>query len=187
LASPRWTVGDGGGRLTTMKRLLAIIPVLILVAFAGMFAIRGLRDPTVIPDALVGKPMPQVSLPPIKGGPPTPLKAALKGPTLVNFFQSTCGPCIIEAPALMAMKTQGVHIVGVAYQEEPQASQAFLNRYGDPFANVRVDRDGRAAIEFGVSGVPETFLVGENGMILAKHSGALTPADADALLAKADQ
>ena len=170
-----------------MKRLLTIVPVLVLLAFAGMFVIRGLKDPTVIPEALVGKPMPAVALPPLKGGAAGPLKETLKGPTLVNFFASWCAPCIQEAPALMAMKSQGIRIVGVAYKDAPEASKAFLNRYGDPFAEIRVDRDGRAGIEFGVSGVPETFLVSETGKILAKHSGPMNPADADALLAKADQ
>lgn len=171
-----------------MKRFLTIIPFLVLAAFAGMFVVRGLKDPTVIPDALVGKPVPEVSLPPLRGGgPPVPVKATLKGPTLINFFASWCTPCIQEAPALMAMKSQGVRIVGVAYKDEPQASQAFLNRYGDPFATVLVDRDALVGVEFGVSGVPETFLVDANGKIIAKHSGPMSPGDADAMLAKADQ
>jgi cytochrome c biogenesis protein CcmG/thiol:disulfide interchange protein DsbE len=83
------------------------------------------------------------------------------------------------------MEAQGARIVGVAYKDEPLASAAFLRRYGDPFTTVMVDRDGRAGIELGVSGVPETFLVAPGGKIIAKHSGPLLPADAEAMMEKA--
>lgn len=170
-----------------MRRWIIWAPLgvlaLLAVLFAG-FALR--RDPTYIPAELVGKPLPEVALPRLDGGgPPVPLKPEAPAGTLVNFFASWCAPCIQEAPALMALKQQGVRIVGVAYHDEPAASRTFLNRYGDPFASKLVDYDGRAGIEFGVSGVPETFLIGPNGVIIGKHSGALTPAAAEALLAKA--
>ena len=170
-----------------MKRWVAILPLAVLGLLAVLFAGYGLRhDPKVMPDALVGKPMPALTLPPLAGGAPTPVKAQLAGPTFVNVFASWCVPCAVEAPALMAMKAQGARIVGVAYKDEPAASSAFLQRYGDPFTAVLVDRDGRAGIELGVSGVPETFLVGPDGMILAKHSGPLLAADAEAMLEKAE-
>jgi cytochrome c biogenesis protein CcmG/thiol:disulfide interchange protein DsbE len=85
------------------------------------------------------------------------------------------------------MQAQGARIVGVAYKEEPAASKGFLVRYGNPFASVLVDRDGRASIELGVSGAPETFLVAPDGKIIAKHSGPLQPADAEEMLQKAQQ
>lgn len=169
-----------------MKRWMAIAPLVVLGLLGVLFAGYGLRhDPTYIPAAMVGKSFPDVALPTLDGGPPRPAKAELSGPTFVNFFQSTCVPCAVESPALMAMKAQGARIVGVAWKDEPEASAAFLRRYGDPFATILMDRDGRAAIELGVSGVPETFLVAADGKIIAKHSGALQPADAEAMMEKA--
>ena len=91
----------------------------------------------------------------------------------------------MEHPALLALKSQGVRIVGIAYKDAPQNTQAFLGRLGDPFGQVLVDRDGRAGVEFGISGVPETFLVGADGTILAKHAGPLTPEAAERLLDRA--
>ncbi|HTI68127.1 MAG TPA: DsbE family thiol:disulfide interchange protein [Caulobacteraceae bacterium] len=169
-----------------MMRWVALLPLAVLGLLAALFAGYGLRhDPKVMPAALVGKPLPDLVLPPLSGGAPERVRAKLSGPTFVNVFASWCVPCAVEAPALAAMKDQGARIVGVAYKDEPAASNAFLRRYGDPFATVLVDRDGRAGIELGVSGVPETFLVGADGVILAKHSGPLLPADAEALLEKA--
>lgn len=171
-----------------MKRWVAILPLVVLALLAALFVGYGLqRDPTVYPDALVGKPLPDVALPPLDGGPPVALRSQLSGPTFINVFFSTCVPCAVEAPALAAMQAQGARIVGVAYKEEPAASKGFLVRYGNPFASVLVDRDGRASIELGVSGAPETFLVAPDGKIIAKHSGPLQPADAEEMLQKAQQ
>ena len=166
-----------------MKRLIALLPLAVLAVLAVLFATFGLHhDPHFTPDALVGQTAPDAVLPRLDGAGPDHLAGAIKGPALVNFFFSTCPPCIEEAPALMAMKAQGVRLVGVAYKEPPADTQGFLARYGDPFAEVLVDRDGRAAVDWGVSGAPETFLVDAHGKVLAKHSGALTPADAESLL-----
>lgn len=169
-----------------MKRWIAFLPLVVLGLLAVLFAGYGLRhDPKVAPAALVGKPLPDLTLPLLAGGPPIPVKGQLDGPTFVNVFASWCVPCAVEAPALAAMEAQGARIVGVAYKDEPLASAAFLRRYGDPFTTVMVDRDGRAGIELGVSGVPETFLVAPGGKIIAKHSGPLLPADAEAMMEKA--
>jgi len=134
---------------------------------------------------MVGKPAPDVVLPPLAGGSPAPLRGALQGPTLVNFFASWCAPCAEEAPALSALKAEGVRIVGVAWKDDPQQTRAFIDRYGDPYAAVLVDQDGRAGIDFGVSGVPETYLIGADGRILDKQATPLTPAAAEALLREA--
>ena len=169
-----------------MKRWLAFAPLLVLVALAALFAGYALkRDPHVQPHALVGKPMPALTLPDLDSGRPAPIRAATEGPILVNFFASWCAPCEVEHPQLMALKAQGVKVVGVAYKEAPANTQAFLTRLGDPFAERLVDRDGRAGLEFGVTGVPETYLVGSDGVILAKHTGPLTPDAAEELLNKA--
>ena len=168
-----------------MKKWVALIPLAVVVLLAALFAGYGLkRDPQVVPDTLVGRQAPAVTLPDLATGAPTPIRAGIEGPVFVNFFASWCGPCIVEAPALMAMKSQGVKIVGVAYKDEPAASRAFLSRLGDPFSQVLVDRSGRAGIEFGVSGVPETYLVGAEGVILDKHSGPMSAADAERMLAR---
>ena len=173
-----------------MKRWLAFTPLVILIALAALFAGYALkRDPHVQPHAMVGKPMPALALPALDSGRPTPIRAngvpGAEGPILVNFFASWCAPCEVEHPQLMALKAQGVKVVGVAYKDAPANTQAFLTRLGDPFAERLVDRDGRAGLEFGVTGVPETYLVGSDGMILAKHTGPLTPDAAEDLLKKA--
>ncbi|KQV62097.1 MULTISPECIES: DsbE family thiol:disulfide interchange protein [unclassified Caulobacter] len=169
-----------------MKRWLAFAPLLILIALAALFAGYALkRDPHVQPHALVGKPMPALTLPELDSGRPAPIRAATEGPILVNFFASWCAPCEVEHPQLMALKAQGVKVVGVAYKDAPANTQAFLTRRGDPFAVRLVDRDGRAGLEFGVTGVPETYLVGSDGVILAKHTGVLTPDATEELLNKA--
>jgi len=169
-----------------MKRWLAFAPLLILVALAALFAGYALkRDPHVQPHALVGKPMPALSLPELDSGRPAPIRSSNDGPILVNFFASWCAPCEVEHPQLMALKAQGVKVVGVAYKDAPANTQAMLGRLGDPFTERLVDRDGRAGLEFGVTGVPETYLVGSNGVIIAKHTGPLTPDAAEDLLKKA--
>ena len=169
-----------------MSRWLALLPLVALAALAVLFGVYSLkRDPQVQPDALVGKPVPELTLPRLDDGRPAPLRAALgDGPALVNIFASWCAPCEIEHPVLVGLKAQGVRIVGVAYKDAPENTKAFLGRLGDPFAERLVDRDGRAGIELGVTGVPETYLVGADGVILAKHTGPLTPESARALMAK---
>ena len=169
-----------------MKRWLAFTPLVILIALAVLFAGFALkRDPHVQPHAMVGKPMPALALPELDSGRPAPIRGSAEGPILVNFFASWCAPCEVEHPQLMALKAQGVKVVGVAYKDAPANTQAFLTRMGDPFAARLVDRDGRAGLEFGVTGVPETYLVGSDGVILAKHTGPLTPDVAEDLLKKA--
>ena len=169
-----------------MRRLIATLPLLVLGALAVLFATFGLHhDPHFNPDALVGQQAPDAVLPRLEGSGSDHLGRIIKGPALVNFFFSTCPPCIEEAPALMALKAQGVRLVGVAYKEPPADTRGFLARFGDPFTEVLVDRDGRAAVDWGVTGAPETFLVSADGKVLAKHAGALSPSDAEALLERA--
>ncbi len=170
-----------------MNRWLAVLPLVALLALGllfGLFALK--RDPQVKPDALVGKQLPDLVLPTLDTGRPVRLhEAAAPAPVLVNIFASWCAPCEIEHPVLVDLKKQGVRIVGVAYKDAPENTKAFIGRLGDPYAERLVDRDGRGGIELGVTGVPETYLVGADGKILAKHTGPLNAQTAKDLLAKA--
>lgn len=163
-----------------MNRWLALLPLVALVALGGLFYFYALkRDPQVQPQAMVGKPMPDLALPSLRTGETVRLKAvAAEGPMLVNFFASWCAPCEIEHPVLMGLKGGGVRVLGLAYKDAPPNTQAFLTRLGDPFVNAVIDRDGAAGVEFGVTGVPETYAVNREGQIVGKHTGPLTEADA---------
>jgi cytochrome c biogenesis protein CcmG/thiol:disulfide interchange protein DsbE len=163
-----------------MSRWLAWLPLAALVALGALFGLYALhRNPQVQPQALVGKPVPALQLPTLDEGVPTGLReAATEGPMLVNFFASWCAPCEIEHPVLMTLKGDKVRIVGVAYKDAPDNTKALLIRLGNPYSEVLVDRDGRAGVEFGVTGVPETYVVAADGKILAKHTGPLTEAEA---------
>lgn len=169
-----------------MKRLLFALPLILLLAFGGFVLWRGLdRDPEYRAAALVGQDLPALTLPALEGGAPTPLRAEVRGPTVVNVFASWCGPCRIEHPHLTAIQRAGVPVIGLAHRDDPAASRAFLQELGNPFRTVLVDRDGRAGIELGVTAVPETFLVGGDGRVLDKVSGPLDEASRDRLIATA--
>jgi cytochrome c biogenesis protein CcmG/thiol:disulfide interchange protein DsbE len=168
-------------------RWLTILPLVVLAALAALFGLYALHhDPKVQPHAMVGKPMPDLVLPALEDGKPVRLRdLAANGPVVVNFFASWCAPCEVEAPQLNALATQHVRIIGIAYKDAPPKTQAFLARLGDPYAQRLTDRDGRAGVEFGVTGVPETYLVGRDGVILDKHTGPLEAADVAMLAASA--
>jgi cytochrome c biogenesis protein CcmG/thiol:disulfide interchange protein DsbE len=166
-----------------VRRLAAILPVVALLALVAVFALFSLhRNPQVTPMAMVGKPAPSISLTPLSGGASVPMSAVTRGPVLVNFYASWCAPCVDEAPALMALKAEGVRIVGVAYKDTPDKTAAFLARMGDPYETVLIDPDGRAGLEFGTTGVPETYAVDARGVIRGKHAGPLTADDAETLI-----
>jgi cytochrome c biogenesis protein CcmG/thiol:disulfide interchange protein DsbE len=162
-----------------MSRWLSVIPLVVLAALAVLFVGWSLkRDPAVQPDALVGQPIPETVLPMLTGDQAGPghldLKTAGVGrPMLVNVFASWCAPCRVEHPKLMALKERGVAIVGVAWKDDPVATRAFLDELGDPYSIVLVDRDGRAGLDLGITGAPETFAVNAMGEVVAKFSGPL--------------
>lgn len=166
-----------------MNRWLALLPLAVLAGLGLLFALYALgRDPRVKPEALVGKPLPAVALASLVGGAAVPL-AADRSPHLVNLFASWCGPCEIEHPQLMRLRRRGVVITGIAYKDDPAKTRAFLARLGDPFTTIVTDPNGRAGVEFGISGVPETFAV-VNGRIVDKSPGPLTPEIADRLASR---
>jgi cytochrome c biogenesis protein CcmG/thiol:disulfide interchange protein DsbE len=169
-----------------MNRLAALTPLvalaLAIVLFAGWSLRRGAQ---VTPMAVVGKPLPDLVLARMDTGGPISLRSAAKGPALVNFYASWCAPCAAEAPALLALKAEGVRIVGVAYKDDRAASDSFLRRLGDPYAETLADPQGAAGIEFGLTGVPETYAVDSLGVIRAKRAAPIDTADAEALLAAA--
>lgn len=176
-----------------MSRWLSIIPLVVLAGLAALFIGWSLkRDPEYRPDALVGRNIPETVLPILQDGVAglqnVDLKTAGVGkPMIVNVFASWCAPCRVEHPRLMALKAKGVAVVGVAYKDEPEATQAFLDQMGDPYAMVLVDQDGRAGLDLGVSGVPESFAVDAMGRVVAKSSGPLlTDADLDRLVRAMD-
>jgi cytochrome c biogenesis protein CcmG, thiol:disulfide interchange protein DsbE len=171
-----------------VSRWIAILPLVVLVALGALFGLYALnRDPEVKPDALVGKPAPSVALPQLGGGAALSIRAAAaEGPLIVNFFASWCAPCEIEHPVLMGLKGRGVRVIGVNYEDvpprgSPEAARAFLTRLGNPYSEVLTDADGRAGIEFGLTGVPETFVISQDGAVVAKHTGPLDEAEAERL------
>ncbi len=159
-----------------MKRLIHILPLLGFLVL-GWFLWRGLSlDPRTIPSARVGKPAPEFALPGLEPDAPGLARGDLATgrPVLVNFFASWCPPCHVEHPLLMKLKREGVVLYGIAYKDAPADTRRFLDRLGNPFARIGVDADGRTAIDFGVSGVPETFVVDGRGRIVLHHPGPLT-------------
>ncbi len=172
-----------------MNRWFAVVPLVVLVALAALFVGWSLkRDPAFKPDALIGQSVPTTVLPMLTGavaGPTTSdlRRVAAGQPVIVNIFASWCAPCRIEHPRLMALQAQGVTVIGIAYKDEPEATRAFLDELGDPFETVLVDREGRAGLDLGVSGVPETFVIDASGTVVAKQSGPLiTDADVARLI-----
>ncbi|MFG1299028.1 DsbE family thiol:disulfide interchange protein [Xanthobacter sp. V3C-3] len=165
---------------------LVLLPLVLFLALAGLFFSRLETggDPSRIPSALLDKPAPVIPLPPLEGlrgpdGAPLPGLdlAALKGrPALVNVWASWCGPCRDEHPVLMDLAKDGrFAVVGINYKDAPENARRFLGQHGLPYSAVGVDPKGRAAIEWGVYGVPETFLLSRNGTIVHKFTGPLTP------------
>ncbi len=162
-----------------------LIPLAIFIVLAGVFLLRLATegDISAIPSALVGKPAPEFALPALadltRDGTPVPglARADLDGRvTLVNVFASWCGPCRAEHPLLMQLaKDARVRVVAINYKDQPENARRFLGRLGNPYAAIGVDTGGRAAIDWGVYGVPETFLVDASGTIRLKHTGPLTP------------
>ena len=159
-----------------MKNIIFIAPLAIFVGLMGYFAVGLQRDPSVIPTVLLDTPVPEFSLPAIKGRDAGLSSDDLKGDvTLVNIFGSWCVACRYEHPLLMELsRTGAIPIMGLDWKDPPGAGAAWLERHGDPYAKIGDDAAGRVAIDFGVTGAPETFVVDKVGRIRYKHIGPIT-------------
>lgn len=158
---------------------IAVIPVAAFALLALIFW-KGLSgNPSEIPSALIGKPVPEFTLPAVEGlGVPGFDAAALRAGevTLVNVWASWCGPCRVEHPLLMELaKRSDIRLYGLNYKDEPENARRFLGMLGQPYAAVVADEEGRAAVDWGVYGVPETFVIDGKGMIRFKWIGPLSP------------
>lgn len=182
------------------SRRLFLIPVILFGALSLLFLVQLFTgDPSRVPSALIGRQVPALELPALEGltraGAPVPgfARADLAGGriSIVNVFASWCVPCRTEHPFLMEMagsdlaRDGRLAIIGINYKDEPENARRFLGALGNPYARVGTDRAGRSAIEWGVYGVPETFLVGADGTILAKIVGPLDAGRAAGLMAEA--
>jgi len=172
-------------RTPALRRLGPALPLLIFAVLAGLFwyALQG-GDPSRLPSALIGKPVPDFTLPPIAGlsadGKDVPGFAsadlAQGEPTIVNMFASWCVECQVEHPLLLALAEQQprIRLYGIDYKDDQASARRFLGRYGNPYSHVGADASGRTAIDFGVYGVPETYVITGDGKIAYRHVGPLT-------------
>ena len=173
------------------SRWLMALPLVVFAALAAIFWFRlGDGDPSRIPSALIGHPAPQTPLPALQGlannGAPIPgldPSAFKRKVSLVIVWASWCVPCHDEAPLLTELgRDPRLQIVGINYKDSADNARRFLGRYGNPFGIVGVDANGRASIEWGVYGVPETFIVGREGTIVYKLVGPVTPDNINTIL-----
>jgi cytochrome c biogenesis protein CcmG, thiol:disulfide interchange protein DsbE len=185
------SVGVENNAASARRRLVVLLPLVVFLAIAALFFFRlGSGDPSHLPSALIGHPAPATDLPPVPGlerdGKPVPGLAAadFRGAvTLINVWASWCIPCHDEAPLLMQLAAdKRIRVVGINYKDQPDNARRFLGRYGNPFAAAGADANGRASIDWGVYGVPETFLVGRDARIAYKLVGPITPQNFESVL-----
>lgn len=162
--------------MLSRRRLLLALPAAAFAGLAGMFAWGFTRDPSTLPSMLIGSPVPDFSLPPVDARAPGLSSGDLRGEvSLVNFFASWCIPCRAENPLLLDLREKGtVPVHGINYKDRPENVIRWLNQYGNPFTRIGADLDGRVGIDWGVYGLPETFVVDAGGRIAYKHIGVLT-------------
>lgn len=161
-----------------LPRWFAILPALMLVIVAAFFGYGLTRDPHELPSLLIDRPMPPFELEPLGDDTPLLTMEDLQGEvSLVNIFGSWCVACAVEHPMLMDIGDSGlVRLYGVDWRDPPGTGAAWLRQYGNPYERVGVDSDSRLAVELGVTGAPETFLIDRSGYIRYKHIGPITPA-----------
>jgi cytochrome c biogenesis protein CcmG/thiol:disulfide interchange protein DsbE len=158
--------------------VLLLLPLVALVGLIAVFAINIDRDPSYVQSVLIDKPAPSFALEPVPGiDVPGFDTASLKGEvTVVNVFASWCIPCRDEHPLLVALKEQtGAKLVGINQKDAPENARAFLTQLGNPYDAIGADSTGRVSIDWGVYGVPETFVVDAQGIVRFKHIGPINP------------
>lgn len=179
-------VKPGGAR-----RWIWLLPLVLFAGLSGLFLLRLFAgDPSLLPSALIGRPAPVTTLPALAGlerdGKAVPgidANALTGAATLVNVWASWCVPCHDEAPILLALaQDPRWRLIGINYKDQPENARRFLGRYGNPFAAVGADQNGRASIEWGVYGVPETFVLDRAGKIAFKLVGPITPDNLERVL-----
>ncbi len=158
------------------------IPIILFVLIAAALFYGLTLNPKVIPSALIGKPVPTFAMPPLYEGQPgiTSNDLTTGKPLIVNVFAAWCIPCRAEHPVLVDLKERGVPILGLNYKDDPDAAKRFLAELGNSYDLIGVDPDGAVGFEWGVYGVPETFVISGEGTIVYKHVGPLTTVSAEA-------
>jgi len=166
-----------GDRRLGDRRILYLLPLLTFIGLAIALVLALTHNPSRIPSALIGKPVPEFALPPVKGRTLGLASSDLSGEvSLVNVFASWCVACREEHPVFMQLRAEGVvPIHGLNYKDQPDNGARWLNTMGDPYRRTGADISGRVAIDWGVYGVPETFVITKDGRIAYKHIGAVTP------------
>jgi cytochrome c biogenesis protein CcmG, thiol:disulfide interchange protein DsbE len=165
-----------------MKRIFFLLPLLLFFVLVGYFLIslRPGHDIHELPSAMIEKPAPAFDIPGLNNSPPLTL-AGLKGhAVVVNFFASWCVPCRVEHPLLLRLAQQDhLPLVGIAYKDKPADANRLLTTFGDPYKQIGMDQDGRVGLDFGVYGVPETYVIDANGIIRRRFVGPLTSETVD--------
>jgi cytochrome c biogenesis protein CcmG, thiol:disulfide interchange protein DsbE len=182
---------NNGAADAGLRRVIVLVPLVLFLGLTALFLFRLYAgDPSRIPSALIGRPAPQTALPglaglqrdgaPVPGLDPAEFKGAV---TVVNVWASWCVPCHDEAPLLMQLAQDSrLRLVGINYKDDPDNARRFLGHYGNPFVAAGADESGRAGIEWGVYGVPETFVIGRDAHIVYKLVGPITPDNFDSVL-----
>ncbi len=161
-----------------MKRLLFVLPIFVFVGVLVAFGFALQRDPSRLPSMLIDKPLPQFALPAVRANDAGLATADFRGrPMLLNVFASWCVSCRVEHPVLLELKAQGVPIAGLDWKDKAVDGAQYLRDNGDPYAKAGNDRSGRAGIDLGVTGVPETFVVDRFGKVRYKQVGPIGPDD----------
>ncbi len=165
------------------QRLIYLVPVLIFIMLS-VFFIRRLvliehgNMPDVIPSVMINRAAPDFSLPSLLDEKTKVTSAELKNHvTLINIFASWCVPCRAEHPLLAELKNSNIKLIGINYKDKPDVARAWLQKMGNPYDAIASDHDGRVAIDFGAYGVPESYLIDNNGVIRFKQTGPLTSDD----------